>query len=399
MGVSIAGANSVSGASRDLADSPDRATDKVKGRVFLTGATGFVGMELLARYLERGDRQITCLIRAGSDAAARERLDGVLDDLLDGGAALYSARTEALAGELTLPKLGLDQPTRDRLAADVTTIIHCAASVSFDLPLEQAREINVGGTRQMLEFAKLAQQSGGLQSYAQVSTAYVAGTHAGNFTEEDLEVGQGFRNSYEQSKFESEQLVRSQGNGLPWITLRPSIVVGERNSGWTASFNVMYWPLRMLSTGLFNVVPAMPESPVDVVSIDYVADGIFELAEDATLVGQTFHLTAGTNASSFGEILSIAARYLGQPEPRPIPPEEFISENSEIPQIAIEASRIYFPYFTITTVFDNARTRARLLQAGISSSPLSEYLDRLLDFATSSRWGKTPIGRAKALAR
>ncbi len=388
----------MSGASRDLAESPDHATDTVRDRVFLTGATGFVGMEVLARYLERSDRQITCLIRADSDQAARERLDRVLDDLLDGGAALYSARTEALAGELTLAKLGLDEPTRDRLAADVTTIIHCAASVSFDLPLEQAREINVGGTRQMLEFARLAQRSGGIRRYAQVSTAYVAGTHAGDFSEEDLDVGQGFRNSYERSKFESEQLVRAEGGDLPWITLRPSIVVGERTSGWTASFNVMYWPLRMLSTGLFNVVPAMPESPVDVVSIDYVADGIFELSEDPTLVAQTFHLTAGPNVSSFGEILSIAASYLGKPEPRPIPPEEFVSENSAIPEIAIEASRVYFPYFTITTVFDNARTCARLLQAGISSSPLSEYLDRLLDFATASRWGKSPIGRAKALA-
>jgi thioester reductase-like protein len=360
---------------------------------------GFVGMEVLARYLERSDRRITCLVRADSDAAARERLDAVLDELLDGGSARFSARTEALAGELTLPQLGFGDGTRARLASEVTTIIHCAASVSFDLPLEEARTINVGGTRQMLEFAKLAQASGGLDRYAQVSTAYVAGTHDGDFSEDDLDVGQGFRNSYEQSKFESEQLVRSEGEGLPWITLRPSIVVGERKSGWTASFNVMYWPLRMLSTGLFHVVPAMPDSPVDVVSIDYVADGIFELTEDPTLVAQTFHLTAGQNASSFGEILSIAARYLGQPEPRPVPPEEFVSENSEIPAIAIEASRIYFPYFTITTVFDNARTRARLLQAGISSSPLSEYLDRLLDFATTSRWGKTPIGRAKALAR
>ena len=36
------------------------------GRVFLTGATGFVGMEVLARYLERGSRPVTCLVRAES---------------------------------------------------------------------------------------------------------------------------------------------------------------------------------------------------------------------------------------------------------------------------------------------------------------------------------------------
>ncbi len=64
----------------------------------------------------------------------------------------------------------------------------------------------------------------------------------------------------------------------PGSILRPSIVVGDRASGWTAAFNVMYWPLRALSTGLFKAVPAMPESPLDIVSIDYVADAIHELA-------------------------------------------------------------------------------------------------------------------------
>ena len=103
-------------------------------------------------------------------------------------------------------------------------------------------------------------QLGGLERYAQVSTAYVAGTHAGRFCECDLDVGQGFNNSYEQSKFESEQLVRSCPD-LPFTILRPSIVVGDRNSGWTAAFNVLYWPLRALARGLFPAVPAVASAP------------------------------------------------------------------------------------------------------------------------------------------
>ncbi len=387
----------MSSASRDQGTGQDHATKSRSGRVFLTGATGFVGMAVLARYLERDERPITCLVRAQSDSAARERLDAVLDGLVWDGAALFADRVEAVAGELTSPGLGLAVSTRARLVREVSTIIHSAASVAFDLPIEEARAINVEGTRRMLEFAREVSAHGGLARYAQVSTAYVAGTHSGSFSEDDLDVGQSFRNSYEQSKFESEQLVRTAGAGLPWIILRPSIVVGDRHTGWTASFNVVYWPLRMLSTGMFKVVPAMPESPVDIVSIDYVADAIHELSEDPTTpVAQTFHLTAGADASTFGEILSMAARYLGKPEPRPIPPEQFVPENLDVPEVAIQASRIYFPYFTIATVFDNARTRARLLQSGIGSAPLGDYLDRLLDFALRSRWGKDPILRAQA---
>jgi thioester reductase-like protein len=369
------------------------------GRVFLTGATGFVGMEVLARYLERGSRPVTCLVRADSDEAARARLDAILDGLIANGAELFEHRVEAVRGEMTEEGLGLSQATRERLADEVDTIIHCAASVSFDLPLEEARAINVGGTRRMIDFAKLVQGRGGLKKYSQVSTAYVAGTYEGRFTEDDLDVGQGFRNSYEQSKFESEQLVRTEGKDLPWMILRPSIIVGDRASGWTSAFNVMYWPLRALSTGLFKAVPAMPESPLDIVSIDYVADAIIELSDGPAEPQQTFHLTAGTDASSWGEIVSMASRYFRRPEPKAVPPSEFVADHTTLSDMAVAASRIYFPYFSISTVFDNARTRARLAQAGIHSSPLGDYLDRLLDFATRSRWGKRPIGRAAAQTR
>ena len=50
----------------------------MKQPVFLTGATGFLGMEVLARLLEAGDREVIALVRASDDAAAEDRLHGVL---------------------------------------------------------------------------------------------------------------------------------------------------------------------------------------------------------------------------------------------------------------------------------------------------------------------------------
>ncbi len=369
-----------------------------RGGVLLTGATGFVGMEVLARYLEHSDRTVSCLIRAPSDDRARQRLDEVIRNLFGRGADRYAARVAAYAADLTAPGLGLSPHRRDRLAESVTTIVHSAASISFVLPLEEAREINVGGTRRMLEFAQLAQARGGLHRYGQVSTAFVAGTHDGRFAEGDLEVGQGFRNSYEQSKFEAEQLVRSHDE-LPWTILRPSIVVGDRRSGWTAAFNVLYWPLRAFSSGLFKTVPANLAAPLDVVSIDFVADAIHELCECDEGVGGTFHLTAGPEATTMGEIAAAACRYFRRPLPEVVSPSEFQPADARLSAAALESSSIYFPYFSIATVFDNALTRARLGRAGIQASPLGDYLERLLDFATRSRWGKRPIARAEALLR
>jgi len=367
-----------------------------RGGVLLTGATGFVGMEVLARYLERSDRTVTCIVRAASDQAARERLGDVLHNLFGRSAGRYGARVRAFAGDLTAPALGLSARRRDEVAESVSTIIHSAAAVSFVLPLDEARAINVEGTRRMLEFAALTNERGGLDRYGQVSTAYVAGTHDGPFCESDLELGQGFRNSYEQSKYEAEQLVRGQ-TGLPWTILRPSIVVGDRSSGWTAAFNVLYWPLRAFSCGVFKAVPANPASPLDVVSIDFVADAIHELCESDGGVGQTFHLTAGPAATTMGEIAAQASRYFRRPLPKVVPPGEFSAADGGLSDAALESSRAYFPYFSIGTEFDNAATRAQLTPAGIQATPLGDYLERLLDFATRSRWGKRPIARAEAL--
>jgi len=354
--------------------------------VLITGATGFVGMEVLARYLERSERPVVALVRAESDAGARERVDGVLANLFGARASEFGGRVEAVAGELTSPSLGMDAGRCRRLAKRVGTIVHSAASVSFTLPLGEARAINVEGTQRMLEFAGSCPE---LDRYAHVSTAYVAGTHAGRFGEEDALVGQSFHNTYERSKLEAEQLVR--GAGLPWTIMRPSIVVGDTHSGWTSAFNVLYWPLRAFARGLFTAVPAIPDAPVDVVSIDYVADGVYELCSSGA--DGCYHLTAGADASTIGEIAAAASTYFKRPLPEVIPPDEFSDGDGAV----VDGSRAYFPYFSVSSLFDDTRARALLRPAGIRVTPLRDYMDRLLDFATQSRWGKRPIGRAEAL--
>ncbi len=375
----------------------------MSGDVLITGATGFVGMELLARYLERSERQVIALVRARSDEAADARMALVLRNLFGDRADEYRGRVQALCGDVTAPRLGLSDRTRDELAARTTTIVHSAASVSFTLPLEQAREINTEGTRRVLDFARLADTRGGLDRLGHISTAYVAGDHVGRFGEGDRDVGQRFHNSYEQSKLEAERLVVA--SGLPARILRPSIIVGDRHSGWTSAFNVLYWPLKALSRGTFAAIPADASAPVDVVSVDYVADAAYALCEDPSPIAreagpETYHLTAGPQASTLGEICGLASRYFRRPAPRVVPPAEFaaLPRASVAQDSALAAGAVYFPYFSIGAVFGVEQARARLEPAGIRVSPLSDYLERLLDFATRSGWGKLRIARAEALA-
>jgi thioester reductase-like protein len=371
--------------------------------VLLTGATGFLGMELLVRYLRHSDRTVHAIVRADDDAHASRRLRDTLDAAL-GPAHPFGDRVRALAGDLTKPRLGLDPAAADELAASVDEIVHGAAAVSFDIDLERAREINVEGTRAVLELAELCDRSGGLRRFTYISTAYVAGLHRGPFREDDLDVGQRFRNPYEQSKFESEQLVRRHGERLPVTVVRPSIIVGDSRTGWTASFNVLYWPTRALARGAFPVLPARRSSPVDVVSVDYVADAVHALAAMPAASGRTYHLTSARDATTIGELLALACDKLDVKPPPFMPPWLYLRVVAPLLERLrprrrnlLRAARTYVPYFAVRAEFDDARAR-EALGPQIRPTPLGEFYGRIIDYALQTRWGARPTTRAEAAA-
>jgi long-chain acyl-CoA synthetase len=385
---------------------PEGEVDKTTDAVFLTGATGFVGMELLARYLERTDRRIYALVRGRDDGEAGERIRRTLIDMF-GPANPYSERVVAVRGDVTSAGLGV-LGGLDWLAGQVSEVVHSAASVSFELEAQQARAINVDGTRRVLEFAERCHARGALRRMSYISTAYVAGDHVGCFSEDDLDVGQRFRNTYEQSKFEAECLIARSRGQLPVTIFRPSIIVGERDSGWTAAFNVLYWPLRAFSKGAYAALPARADAPADVVPVDYVADAIFALNQSPASLGATFHLTAGAHVSSVGELVALAAAYFKRPLPRLIEPSLYVrfvhpllvrAASDERSRRALTRSEIFFPYFAMRALFDARRTRVTLRGAGIETTPLGSYFENLMDFALAAEWGRKRISRARAARR
>jgi thioester reductase-like protein len=374
------------------------------GGVFLTGATGFVGMELLARYLEHTDCRVYALVRGSNDREVAARVERALLCLF-GPDHPHAERVVAVRGDITRPALGI-RDGLDQLAEQVSEVVHGAATVSFDLDLQAARAINVQGTQRVLEFAQRCHTHGGLQRFSYISTAYVAGEHAGCFSEDDLDVGQRFRNTYEQSKFEAECVVHRLREQLPVTVLRPSIVVGERDSGWTASFNVLYWPLRAFARGAYAALPARPSAPVDVVPVDYVADAVFALSQAPEAEGSTFHLTAGTHASSVGELVELATAFFGRPSPRLIDPSLYRrvvhpllvrAAHDERYRHALKRSEIFFPYFAMRVTYDDRRTRVALGGTDIRPTPLRTYFDQLIQFALAAEWGRRQIPRASAV--
>ena len=116
------------------------------GPVLLTGATGFVGMELLVRVLEQTDREVIALVRATDDAAAELRIDELLEMLIaPAQRRALRQRVRGVAADLEAPGLGLSESMRDDLTPQVR---HDA--IMYDTPdalLEAAVPFVEGGLR------------------------------------------------------------------------------------------------------------------------------------------------------------------------------------------------------------------------------------------------------------
>lgn len=373
--------------------------------VLLTGATGFLGMELLARYLERTARTMLAPVRASDPGQARARIGRVLE-LLYGDADAYRPRVIPIPADVERDGLGLTQPDRDRVLANTSEIVHCAATVSFTTGLAASRRVNVEGTRNLLALAKRCAQRGILRRFTHVSTAYVAGTHEGEFSEDELEVGQRFRNPYERSKYEAEQLARAHAGGLPAVTIvRPSIIVGESTTGWTPTFNVLYVPLRGFAQRQIRVLPADLSAHIDVVPVDHVADAILHLSREDEPGLSTYHLVAGEHAATAGQLVELSARHLRRRPPRVIPPAAYRAAFPLMLACAGQRRRAmlkriapFLPYYTMHVRYRRDRAARKLDPDGLTPPPLETYHHRLLDYALRANWSKRPLPRPRASA-
>ena len=294
----------------------------VRGVVLLTGATGFVGTQVARRLIGDDDLSVVALVQA-QDADHARRLARrawygrpELTDAIGHG-------IEVIAGDVSEPRLGLDPAAHERLVRRITHIVHTAANVRFDAPLEEQRRTNVVGTANVLALARATQADHGLERLLHVSTAYVAGRRKGEVGEDDLTDRFGFENDYERTKYEAERLVREAMATLPITVVRPGMIVGDSRNGEVSTFNTIYVLLRRYLERGGRIVPASRALRVNIVPVDHVADAIVLLLADRRAEGCTVHLTAPraslpTAAELIGVVRTWARAELGVRLPRPV---------------------------------------------------------------------------------
>jgi len=165
--------------------------------ILFTGFPGFLGLRLLPRLLEeKPDARIECLVQEKFLDMAREGVAAI--ERTHAGA---KGRLGLVTGDITRPGLGLEEAAAKQLRREMTECYHLAAVYDLAVKAEVAHRINVLGTRHVLELLAEAKR---FERLHYVSTAFVSGTARGGYRETDLDVGQGFKNHYERTKFEAE---------------------------------------------------------------------------------------------------------------------------------------------------------------------------------------------------
>ena len=344
--------------------------------IFITGATGLVGTEVVARLLETTDCQIYVLVRADNEEEAANRLRAIWYECPSLTAAVGN-RVKPVVGDIT--------HTLTNVPQEVTHVIHSAAETGVQKSREELWRINVEGTQNMIQ---MAQSLPHLQRFTYISTAYVAGTRSGLIMEEPpLD---SFFTHYEHSKAEAEQIVRH--SGLPFIVCRPGMIVGNSMTGRTSIFNTVYYVLKLILQGKMHMLPISSHRTVNVVPVDYVSRMVADLTLKAEAEGLTFHLTPPANMlPQVGELIELvrawAHEQLHIDVPRPLYiPMPFLRIvgrrynarlNAKSHSLASNLTAL-MPYFFDDHVFDRTNTD-RL--GGAYDLDWRTFLPRLLEYA------------------
>jgi nucleoside-diphosphate-sugar epimerase len=320
-----------------------------KLRVLLTGATGFVGKEIVAQAAsEPGIREVVAVVRPETvhDPRTKEVV-GVLTPQQRGALLLKRMRITGarakkfrfIAGDIEKPGLGIAREELARLRASLTHVIHCAASVSFDDTYEASYRANVLGSLNALAFSHGLQKAPGspFVHHVAIETSYIHGRKRQSIAQEnDLVFPRHFYNNfYELTKamasIETDRyLVRE---GLRVAQLLPSIVIGDsrtgNNRGDTKVVNapinafgrarealdkptsgrraqVKGWLIGAVATGF----PGDPTAELNLVPVDRVAAGILAALTATDAIGNRIHLATDNRIRS-AEMVRITSEELG----------------------------------------------------------------------------------------
>jgi thioester reductase-like protein len=337
---------------------------------FLTGATGFLGGELLVVLSERPEiKKIFCLIRADSDAEALRKIENV-----------FSLHDNFFDKEKVVPIVGNLQDERlsrslieDKRLLDVDVIIHAAANTSFSRVYDGlVDEVNITGLERILSWAK---ELPCLKTFLYIGTATICGKNIRNrliHEDESPDPAADHLVRYTYSKMQGELLLDKYLPAEKILVARPSIIMGDSRPVVPRS-PVMLWAVATINQLRFS--PVHEHAFLDVIPVDFAAEAIVKLLF-AKRHYRVYHISSGEEGSTTAHKLSLHGDYFSE-----LPPFKFVNKRlleqmkqwargRLAPDSELQNYPIYLDYWN--RIFPDPRT-LRILLAGLE--PYLQFMD------------------------
>ncbi len=374
--------------------------------ILLTGATGQIGRYLLRDLLEQ-QRPLAVLVRGQGGLSAKQRVSQLIAEWERiSGRSLPTP--VCLEGDTTQAGFGLSSRDQHWVQDHCSTLLHNAANVEFQSSNGETWQNNVESAQRTLEVCR----DNKLEHLVFVSTAYVAGRRTDLVHEDELDCGQTFRNEYEHSKFEAERTIRA-AKGMDCVTvLRPAIVVGDYQTGYTHSFHSFYqfalftWMFAnsadkdALGRWKHNVRLTLTGHELrNLVCLDWVSAAMTSIVGDRNCWGKTFHLTP-KRPTQVHEVETALQQYFNYDGVKYVGSESIdLSTGSNEEKRFYEYLSGYSEYWENDPRFDRANTDAATLHIPEPHID-TECMQRLIDYAVRTRFGRQAKGaRARHVKR
>jgi thioester reductase-like protein len=359
--------------------------------IFLTGSTGYIGAHVSANLLAGYGAPMNLLVRARDGQEAEDRLWRASQLHFDFKTfhEILQSRVRIFRGDLTSERFGLAQDDYDRLVHTTDSVIHCAASLNRKSE-KSCLNVNLRGTLEVIKLAQQADYYHGLRRFSHVSTVAVAGKRQDEVMTEDnsIDWDRSDYDPYARTKKFCEHMIRQLLPDVPKTIFRPSIVLGDSRRAETTQFDMVR--AFVFLAGL-PALPLRARDRVDIVNVDFVADAIAALHAKEKTNYDTYHLSSGRESQTFRQITESLAAAQNRRGPIYLPFLErpfdtgvnlFAKRKSAIGHGAA-LMKVFMPYLTFNTVFDNTRVATELNRKPV---PFSQYSYPLLKFSRETNF-------------
>ncbi len=343
--------------------------------IFLTGFPGFIAAKLVAR-LAKPDTRFFLL----AEKTQIEKADELIKEIAR-NTDTSPENYKIIEGDIRFENLGMSAADLENVIENSTDVFHLAAIYDLGVKKEIAYQVNVEGTRSVNELIKVLPN---LRRYNYVSTCYVAGKRTGEIYETELEHDAGFRNFYEETKYLAEMEVEKLKEKFPVTIFRPSVVVGDSETGETAKYDGIYSLINYLRIApnllrFVNVGNSVVK--LNLVPVDFVVEGIAVLAKDENAVGKTVAL-ADPNPLTTEQLFDEIAKALTSKKSVIKPPAQLVEKSLMLP-FSPAISGLPFPsvpYFFVPQSYDTSAANELLAAHNIACPAFPSYVENLLKF-------------------